>query len=77
MIILADKLSGMPPEEIDKIVAELKAWTTQGRGRQKQVADALKIDEALVSNWISGRKRPGLKYYFALQAFLKKRRRSR
>jgi hypothetical protein len=65
----------MPPEEIDKIVAELKAWTAQGRGRQKQVADALKIDEALVSNWIAGRKRPGLKYYFALEAFLKKRRR--
>jgi hypothetical protein len=75
VVIIIDKLSGMPPEEIDKIVAELKAWTAQGRGRQKQVADALKIDEALVSNWIAGRKRPGLKYYFTLQAFLKKRRR--
>jgi hypothetical protein len=75
VILAPDKVSGMPPEEIDKIVAELKAWTAQGRGRQKQVADALKIDEALVSNWIAGRKRPGLKYYFTLQAFLKKYRR--
>jgi len=77
VIILADKLSAMPPEEIDKIVAELRVWTKQARGRQKQAADALGIDEALLSNWISGRKRPGLKYYFALQAFLKKRQRSR
>jgi transcriptional regulator with XRE-family HTH domain len=74
VIEITDKVFGMPPEEIDKIVEELRAWTKEARGRQKQLADALGIDEALLSNWIAGRKRPGLKYYFALQAFLKKHR---
>jgi hypothetical protein len=75
MLAAVGRIPGMPPEEIEKVVTELRAWASQGRGRQKQAADALGIDEALLSNWIAGRKRPGLKYYFALQAFLKKQRR--
>lgn len=70
MILAEDKILTMPPAEIERLLSELRTWTKGQRGRQKQVADALGIDEPLLSNWIAGRKRPGLKYYFALKAFL-------
>jgi transcriptional regulator with XRE-family HTH domain len=67
----------MPPEELDRLMAELKSWCKAHHGEQKKLAQSLGITEQLLSNWIAGRKTPGLKNYLALQEFLKKQRRSR
>jgi transcriptional regulator with XRE-family HTH domain len=67
----------MPPEEIDAIMAELKAWCKAKHGRQRELASELGVTEQVISNWIARRKMPGLENYLRLQAFLKKQRRSR
>jgi transcriptional regulator with XRE-family HTH domain len=67
----------MPPEELDRLMAELKAWCKGNHGEQKKLAEALGISEQLLSNWIARRKTPGLQKYLALQEFLKKQRRAK
>jgi transcriptional regulator with XRE-family HTH domain len=64
----------MPPQELDTLMTELKAWCKEEHGRQKAVAEELGVTEQLVSNWIARRKTPGLENYLKLQALLKKRR---
>jgi hypothetical protein len=71
---LSDTLLVMPPEALDRLMAELKAWFKEHHGEQKKLAAELKISEALLSNWLARRKDPGLKNYLALQAFAKKHR---
>lgn len=64
----------MPPEALDRLMAELKAWFKDHHGEQKKLAAELQITEALLSNWLARRKDPGLKNYLKLQAFAKKHR---
>lgn len=66
--------STMPPEELDKLMAELKEWCKAHHGEQKKLAVTLKVSEALLSNWIARRKDPGLKKYLAIQDFLRKQK---
>jgi hypothetical protein len=70
----SDTVSKMPPEALDRLMAELKAWFKEHRGEQKKLADELKITEALLSNWLSRRKAPGLTNYLKLQDYAKKHR---
>ena len=63
----------MPPEELKILISTLALWCNAGHGRAKLIADELDVNEQMVSNWLSGRKTPSLKNYFALQAFLKKK----
>jgi transcriptional regulator with XRE-family HTH domain len=70
-------LPAMPPEELDALMAELKAWCKAEHGRQKDLAAELDVTEQVLSNWIAGRKKPGLENYLKLRAFLKHRRRGR
>jgi transcriptional regulator with XRE-family HTH domain len=65
----------MPPEEVDALMAELKAWCKAKHGRQKDLAEKIGVSEYTISHWIPRRKTPGLEKYFALKAFLKKQRR--
>ena len=65
----------MPPEELDALMAELRAWCKNKHGRQKQLAEHLHVSEDTISHWIALRKTPGLEKYLALQAFLRKQRR--
>ena len=71
---LSDTLSPMPPEALDRLMAELKAWFKTHRGEQKKLADQLDVSEALLSNWLARRKDPGLKNYLLMQDFAKKHR---
>ena len=71
---LSDTIAVMPPEELDRLMAELKAWFKEHHGEQKKLAAELKISEQLLSNWLARRKDPGLKKYLALQAFAKTHR---
>lgn len=64
----------MPPEALDRLMAELKAWFKTHRGEQKKLADQLDVSEALLSNWLARRKDPGLKNYLLMQDFAKKHR---
>ncbi|MGA8656641.1 MAG: helix-turn-helix domain-containing protein [Chthoniobacterales bacterium] len=65
----------MPPEELDRLMAELRTWCKANHGEQKKLAEALGISEQLLSNWIARRKTPGLQKYLALHALLNERRR--
>jgi len=65
----------MPPEELDALMAELKAWCKQKHGRQKELAEHLHVSEDTISHWLARRKMPSLQKYLALQDFLKKQRR--
>jgi hypothetical protein len=65
----------MPPQQLDGLMAELKAWCKAKHGRQKELAEVLHVTEDTISHWIARRKTPGLEKYLALQVFLKKRRR--
>ena len=67
----------MPPEELDAFMAELKTWCKQKHGRQKELAHEMGVTEQLLSNWMAGRKTPGLQKYLALRTYLKKHRRQK
>jgi transcriptional regulator with XRE-family HTH domain len=64
-----------PPDEVDSLMDELLAWCKARHGRQKELAEEMKVSEALVSSWLARRKTPTLEYYFKLRAFMKKVRR--
>jgi transcriptional regulator with XRE-family HTH domain len=67
----SDILQGMPPEELDSLMKDLSDWCKGIRGRQKVVAEVVGVSEQTLSNWISGRKRPGLANYLKIKAFLR------
>jgi transcriptional regulator with XRE-family HTH domain len=67
----------MPPEELDALMAELKAWCKAKHGRQKDLAEKIGVSEDTISHWIARRKKPGLEKYFELRAFLKQQRKPR
>ncbi len=64
----------MPPEELDKLMAELTAWCGEKYGRQAEIAEKLGVSKQLVTNWLAGRRAPTLKYFFKLRAFLDKQK---
>jgi transcriptional regulator with XRE-family HTH domain len=61
----------MPPEEVEKLIAELTAWCGAKYGRQTELADKLGVSKQLVANWLAGRRTPTLKHFFAIQAILR------
>lgn len=71
---VSDTLNRMPPEEVEKLMIALQAWCKSGRGRQKELADAIGVTEQVLSNWLHRRKTPSMPYWFQLQAFVKKKR---
>jgi DNA-binding transcriptional regulator YiaG len=73
--VSSDTISLMPPEELDALMAELKAWCKDKHGRQRELAGELGVTEQVLSNWIARRKKPSLENYLKLHAFLRKQRR--
>jgi transcriptional regulator with XRE-family HTH domain len=69
-----DSLALMPPEEVERLVSELRDWCGAKYGRQVEVAVALGVTKQQISNWLSGRRTPSTKYYFAIRDFLEKQR---
>jgi antitoxin component HigA of HigAB toxin-antitoxin module len=67
-------LDHMPPEEAEKLVAELEAWCGAEHGRRAEVAKALGVSRQYVTNVLARRRSLTLKHYFALQEFLRKQR---
>jgi transcriptional regulator with XRE-family HTH domain len=64
----------MPPEEVERLVAELRYWCLQKHGRQADVAVHLGVKRQQVHSWISGRRKPGTKHYFAIREFLERQK---
>jgi len=62
----------MPPEEAEKLVAELEAWCGAEYGRRVEVAKALGVSRQYVTNLLARRRVLTLKHYFALKEFLDK-----
>jgi len=60
--------------EIDRLLAELRAWVSEGRGRQALVARALGTSKQTVWTWLKGESRPNWERGMKLQAFLKAQR---
>jgi Helix-turn-helix len=69
--------SRMPPTEAEKLMAEVKAWADQKRGRRSELARTFGVSPQLVTNWLAGRKMPTLDDGLKLQAFLRRERKSR
>lgn len=69
----------MTAPELKKLMAQLKAWCDEERGRQVQLARELEVEPRvsrhLVNDWLFERKTPSLEQYFALQDFLRKQQR--
>ena len=66
----------MPPDELDKLMADLREWATQAEhGEQKKLAQLLGVKPQQVNHWITGRKLPNIGDGLRLQTFLKKWRR--
>lgn len=68
-----DYLSGAMPARTEKLLAELKAWCDQERGRQSEVARLLGISRQTVSDWFrpEKHKQPTAEQALALLEFLK------
>jgi transcriptional regulator with XRE-family HTH domain len=60
--------------EVERLIAELRAWCKAKHGRNTQIAEMLGVYRQLVSDWLSGNATPTLAAGLKLQAFLKKRR---
>lgn len=52
-----------------------RAWCSEERGRQAQIAESVEVSRGLVNDWITGRREPGTNEYLTLRAFLKRQRR--
>jgi DNA-binding XRE family transcriptional regulator len=65
----------MPPEETAKLIAELRAWCDEKRGRQSQLARMLGIKRQSINEWFTGDSSPTLETGLKIQAFLRRERR--
>ena len=70
-------LPPMPEKASERLLAELKAWCDQKRGRRAEIARMLNVSPQLVSDWMARRKTPTLDDGLKLMAFLKEHRRRR
>ena len=67
-----------PPDELEDLMAELRAWAAQAKhGEQKELAELLGVTPQLLNHWIQGRKIPNLRDGLKLQSFLKMQRHRR
>lgn len=60
-----------PGKEIDTLMAELRAWVSEERGRQILVARAIGASKQTVSGWVKGDSVPRWELGIKLEAFLK------
>jgi uncharacterized membrane protein YccC len=68
----ANYYEGMP-ERVDRLLAEVRAWCDQGRGRQTELAEELKIPRQRLNEWLrpNTKKHPTAEQALHLEEFLK------
>ena len=67
----------MPDEEIARLLAELRVWCDEKRGRQTQIAKMLGLPRQSINDWFAGKSVPTLQAGLKIQAFLRQERRCR
>jgi DNA-binding XRE family transcriptional regulator len=67
----------MPDEEIARLLAELRVWCDEKRGRQAQIAKMLGLPRQSINDWFAGKSVPTLQAGLKIQAFLRQERRRR
>jgi transcriptional regulator with XRE-family HTH domain len=60
--------------EIEKTIAELKAWCDAGRGRQTEIAMFLDVSRQSVNDWLNRDANPMANTLFEIRDFLKEQR---
>jgi hypothetical protein len=67
---LPDTLDRVSEQELQQLISDLNAWCSKKHGRVKEIATAMEVREDTVSHWLGNRRRPSLRRFFALKAFL-------
>jgi transcriptional regulator with XRE-family HTH domain len=65
----------MSSDEIEQLIADLKAWADQEYGRRAQLARTLGVSRQVISDWLARRSIPTLEKGLKLMAFLKAQKR--
>jgi DNA-binding XRE family transcriptional regulator len=60
-----------PAKDIEALMADLRAWVREERGRQLLLARAIGASRQAISSWVIGRSVPTMELGIRLQAFLK------
>jgi DNA-binding XRE family transcriptional regulator len=63
-----------PVKDIDALMAELRAWAREERGRQMILARATGVSKQAVSAWVKGAAVPTWQMGIKIEAFLKAQR---
>jgi transcriptional regulator with XRE-family HTH domain len=61
----------------EQLIAELKAWVSEKRGRHAKVAQLLDVSTGNLSDWFNGRSLPSWETGRKIEAFLKRERRKK
>ena len=68
--LIGNKLWEMPPRT-DELLAAIKAWCDEERGRRSELARMIGTAPQTVTHWFAGRKTPTLEQGLAIQEILK------
>jgi predicted XRE-type DNA-binding protein len=68
--------TGVERRETEALIAQLKEWTSQKRGRQSEIARMLGVSRSVVSDWLKGTVVPSWEAGKKLEQFLKKQRKA-
>jgi DNA-binding XRE family transcriptional regulator len=67
----------MSQQKIEEVLEELRAWCTERRGRNLELAKKLGVSKQLVTDWLKGRAVPTWAIGLEIQAFLKQQQQPR
>jgi transcriptional regulator with XRE-family HTH domain len=67
----AEKLAALKHPEIEKTMAEFRAWCDVERGRQTEIAKRFDVTRSSVNGWLKRTANPAVKTFFELRDFLK------
>ena len=60
-------------DESERLLQDLRKWTSAKHGRQVEIARAIGTSKQKVSDWLSGRVKPGVRWHFEIRRFLDER----
>jgi hypothetical protein len=66
----AEKLAALKHPEIEKTMAEFRAWCDVERGRQTEVAKLFGVKRASVNGWLKRTANPAVKTFLEIREFL-------
>ena len=67
----------MTEADVSRILDELREWCHGKHGRQKQLADHLKVKKQIVYNWLNAKSVPSWAHGIDIEEFLRKKRKQK